>query len=312
MLTVKEIKLEGDFSWDGLIKESSTASFFQTKEWLKVWVKHFRGLPKILAVYEGDKLIGIVPLDISGGKVNFLGLNGVLGGQQVSDFGDIIAVSGREKEIWEKVLKEFKTEKLEFDFIRENSPSFKILQGSSTKVQEIDAAPYIELPDTWDEYLSALGRHDRHELRRKIRRGEEEGVTLSEFSGKSQECELFLQLMAQSSEQKKDFLSVQMESFFTDVINTFWEKKMLSLTFLKLAEKTIAAAMTFLFKNEILLYNSGLNKEFMHLSPGLILTANLIQNAIEKGRKRFDFLRGKERYKYDLGGKERKLYKITY
>ena len=73
----------------------------------------------------------------------------------------------------------------------------------------------------------------------------------------------------------------------------------------------IAAVIVFLFNNQMLLYNSGFDPQYQSISPGLILKSYMIKQAIEEGKSRFDFLRGGERYKYDLGGKERKLYKVT-
>jgi CelD/BcsL family acetyltransferase involved in cellulose biosynthesis len=47
------------------------------------------------------------------------------------------------------------------------------------------------------------------------------------------------------------------------------------------------------------------------LSVGLLNKALCIKQAIEEGRNAFDFLRGPERYKYDLGGTDRLLYRIA-
>jgi len=113
------------------------------------------------------------------------------------------------------------------------------------------------------------------------------------------------------SEQKRNFLSKEMRSFFSELIKTFYPGQ-LSLSFLENGAFKIAASLTFLFKDEVLLYNSGFDPQYSYLSPGLVLKAYLIRKSIEEGKKRFDFLRGGEKYKYDLGGKERKLYKVTF
>ena len=47
------------------------------------------------------------------------------------------------------------------------------------------------------------------------------------------------------------------------------------------------------------------------LSVGLINKAYAIREAIEAGRRRFDFLKGAERYKYSLGGQDRAIYRIV-
>ena len=36
-----------------------------------------------------------------------------------------------------------------------------------------------------------------------------------------------------------------------------------------------------------------------------------IKNAIEAGKATFDFLRGGERYKYELGAEDRYVYRLT-
>lgn len=186
------------------------------------------------------------------------------------------------------------------------------------KIEESDVSPYIELPNTWEEYLTSLDRHDRHELRRKIKRLEEEGafkvchaMPAGRQDGEPSDIDEFFRLMSLSNDQKRDFLTREMKSFFRDIFATFWPKKLMYLCFMKLDRVNIAASLLFDFRGEILLYNSGYDPAYGKLSPGFLLKAFLIRNAIEEKKKKFDFLRGSERYKYDLGGKEQKLYTLT-
>src|SRR5207244_10893796 len=53
--------------------------------------------------------------------------------------------------------------------------------------------------------------------------------------------------------------------------------------------------------------NSGFAPEAASLSPGLVLLSHLIRDAIARGRARFDFLRGEERYKLELDRKSTRL-----
>ena len=341
MLTCRDISLEDDFDWERLISDSNTASFFQTKDWLKLWMEHFGGEAEILGVFDGNNLVGIAPLLIKKEKISFLGITNVLGNELVSDFGDIIAKKGREKEVWEIVLDVIlrtsnastpesirekdsgqdgyrtvtrqarMTKVLELNFVTEDSPSFHILKRLGGKVEAVDTAPYIDLPRSWEDYLGSLDRHDRHELRRKMRRLDEEGAIKIYYQGEEDDIEEFIRLMSLSNEQKRNFLSPKMQSFFKEIISIFYPLKRLELCFLRLSGENIAATLSFVFNNEVLLYNSGFNQKYAYLSPGLLLKSFLIKEAIEKRRTRFEFLRGGERYKYDLGAKERKLYKIS-
>jgi CelD/BcsL family acetyltransferase involved in cellulose biosynthesis len=67
--------------------------------------------------------------------------------------------------------------------------------------------------------------------------------------------------------------------------------------------------MAFDYNGTVYLYNSGYDQEQSQLSVGILSKAFLIKDSIERGRKKFDFLKGGERYKYHLGGREVQLQK---
>ena len=310
------IKVFQDFSevediWESLVPKSQTATLFQTFEWQKNWWEHFgKGKIWLLEIKEGEELIGLASFEEKDGVLNFLGTNKVLGRELVTDYGDIVAKRGKEEGCWRKILEFFKIPK-DFHFIREESQSLEVLGKLGGKVEVEDRAPYIDLPSTWEEYLMSLSRKSRHELRRKMRKFETAGLSQTCLSQNYHgDITEFFALFKQTSGEKREFLTTQMSDFLKSLGEIFLPRGILELCFLELEGKKTAATLSFVFKNETLLYNSGFDQEFTSLVPGLILKAQLIKRAIEEGRSRFDFLRGKERYKYDLGGKDQKLYRI--
>lgn len=313
MLICREIQFNDADFWNELINKSITATFFQTQEWLELWMKHFEGNPYILGVFENDLPIGIAPLDRNGQRLEFLGTSKVLEKELVSDYGDIIAIKGKEKEVWESLFSFITKQQLEISlpFVRENSPSFSYLEKKIPTKEKTDVAPQILLPSSWDEYLVLLNRHNRHELRRKIKKMgvSKENILLSTCS--QEDIVQFFTLMTGSSDEKAAFLTDPMKIFFKEVISFFYEKKCLELVFLKIEGKIIAGALLFFFGNDVLLYNSGFDTMYYQMAPGYILTALLIERAIEDKKSRFDFLRGDERYKFDLGAKPVNLYTFT-
>jgi CelD/BcsL family acetyltransferase involved in cellulose biosynthesis len=311
------LKEDNNFSdWDDLIGKSRVSTFFQSTAWVNIWLKHFGGEPIIYYIYENNNLIGIAPLIRRNDKINLLGMTPVLGGELVSDHGDIIANSFSENLVWKEVLTKVKADnpklRIILDFIRNDSPSFAVLKELGGKQEQVDVSPIIDLPQTWEEYLAALDRHNRHELKRKIRRLEEEEIVKSCFLGDDREITEFFRLMALSNEQKRYFLSLEMKSFFENIIITFTKREELELSFLKKRDIYIAAVMVFYYNNHALLYNSGFDPTYSYLSPGLTLKAYMIKSAIETKKSHFDFLRGGEKYKFNLGAKERKLYRFTF
>ena len=55
----------------------------------------------------------------------------------------------------------------------------------------------------------------------------------------------------------------------------------------------------------------ALVEELRAVSPGLVLVAKLIERSMSEGMRRFDFLRGRERYKFDLGAEALPLHSMT-
>ena len=120
----------------------------------------------------------------------------------------------------------------------------------------------------------------------------------------------FFELMRASRDDKDEFLTPQMEGFFRDLVRTFAPLGMLHLGVLTLDGAEIA--MTLSFENEVgvYLYNSGYDPTYSYLSVGLVSKAMALEDAIERGKRRFDFLRGDEDYKRRLGGVDRELVRV--
>jgi CelD/BcsL family acetyltransferase involved in cellulose biosynthesis len=57
-------------------------------------------------------------------------------------------------------------------------------------------------------------------------------------------------------------------------------------------------------------YNSGYDPAWKHASPGLVLLGLSIEDAIKRGVKRYDFLRGTETYKFDWSNATRETVSV--
>lgn len=259
---------------------------FQTKEYLEVFKKHF--------CEEKDIIEGI--WEIYQDKLILLGMKPVLGGEEVTDYAqtDIKDLPQGYK-------------KIRLDYVREDSETFVNLQGDSLKVDKQEVAPYINLPKTWEEYLAGLKRKYRKELKRKIKRLETVGYQVIQEDNLAE----FVRLHRLSDLAKKKFMSESMAGFFQDVYRAKIPGWQASLSFLKIEDKYAAGIMSFESQDEYWLYNSGFDPEYSFYSAGVVLKALSIKKAIEDGKKKYDFLRGSERYKYELGAKDLQLYQVN-
>jgi CelD/BcsL family acetyltransferase involved in cellulose biosynthesis len=181
--------------------------------------------------------------------------------------------------------------------------------GLSTEVEEHEASAVLQLPSTFDEYLMSIGKKERHELRRKRRRFDNERgtATLERRAGRAA-VRLFADLHRLSSGDKGGFMTDPMEDFFL----ALHEQAGGVIDMLVDPSGDVASAV-FLFEsdNETYLYNSAFNPDVGHLSPGNVMLSHLIEQAIQQERRVFDFLKGRETYKYRLGAEERPLFRVS-
>ena len=72
----------------------------------------------------------------------------------------------------------------------------------------------------------------------------------------------------------------------------------------------LASFLTLEWDGTVGLYNSGFRPDAAALSPGLVLLTHVVRDAIERGRRRFDFLRGEERYKLDFEPRLEDVFRV--
>ena len=121
----------------------------------------------------------------------------------------------------------------------------------------------------------------------------------------------FFDLHKSSSVEKSQFLNNKRRRFIEEVSVKFAENKMLNLSFLDIDSNTVAACLGFETRDSYFLYNSGYDPEFSDLSVGIVATLYAIKNAIIRQNKIFDFLRGGEFYKYQLGAEDQYIFRLN-
>jgi CelD/BcsL family acetyltransferase involved in cellulose biosynthesis len=247
----------------------------------------------------------------------------ILGGRDVSDYLDVIAAAGQEKVVWQALLEHRAGERATWALysIRAASPTLTVVPtlvgavGLSAVVSREERCPVLDLPASWEAYLDGLPGKDRHELRRKMRRLERElpGARVRSHArpeGWDEAMSLFLRLHRASRTGKARFMDERMERFFRDATRALAAAGWARLWFLEGEGAPLAAFLCLEYGGVVGLYNSGFDPARARLSPGIVLLAHLIRDAIERGVPRFDFLRGEEPYKYAFGPAPEDLFTV--
>lgn len=302
--------------WKELQRNSPASSIFSSPEWSRVWWQHFASGARLWlgAVRHQGRTAGIAPLLVRDDTAYFIGSS------DVCDYLDFIIEPGSEETFFRWLLKSLISEnirRLDLAPLRPDSTVIASLKnlapGSGWHIEcsAEDVTVELDLPATWEEYLQILTGKQRHELKRKMRRLDEEGSLnyRSSTEANKQDVDVFLKLFRDSRQDKAAFLTPQIESFFRAVAATMAVQGHLRLNFLELNGAPVAATMCFDYKDTVYLYNSGYDPSYGWLSVGFISKALCIKESIQRGKKRFDFLKGGEAYKYHLGGRELPLYR---
>jgi len=101
-----------------------------------------------------------------------------------------------------------------------------------------------------------------------------------------------------------------MMSFFRLLAQRMAQQGFLKLSFLDIDQVPAAGVMCFDYGNTLFLYNNGYNPQFGSLSPGFLSKVYSIKDSIEKGKLRYDLLKGEEGYKKRLGSSPVPLYHL--
>jgi CelD/BcsL family acetyltransferase involved in cellulose biosynthesis len=313
----------GEAGWNRLVERCRAPVPFATWQFQTIWARAFaRGPLHLLAAQDGTgEWVGVLPLyeaSDPGGPVLRL-----VGGTDVADYLDLIAVAGREEEVWKALLPplaELAWHTVDLRPVPAGSPTAALLPnlaaaaGLTARVEVEERCPVIRLAESWDGYLAALSGKDRHELRRKLRRAEA-GRPRVEVARSPEAVGLlmadFLALHRRSKVGKARFMDEAMEAFFREVGAALAGAGRAALWMLWLDERPAAALFCLEQAGAVSLYNSGFDPEARAMSPGVVLIARTIQDAIARGFRWYDFLRGEEAYKYGFGAVPAEVLRLT-
>jgi hypothetical protein len=299
--------------WQALMPESSVDNAFVAPHIQRIWWRRFgSGFDlHMLSASDGPDTFGFAPLMSGEGTLSFIG------GDDLFDYHDFPVRRGSEQQFFGLLcdyLADLDWDTVELSSVPSCSPTLAFLpeaakaRGMNVELTSGQVTPVAVLPASWEQYVSGLSKKARHELRRKLRRLENADGSRQYVCGDDEiagSMEQFFRLMRSSSPDKDAFLGSERIGFFQDLAVELSARDEFRLYLLDYEGAPVAACICIDYGDSYFLYNSGYDPEFSALSVGLLNKALSIRDAIEQGKKSFNFLKGNERYKYDLGGLDR-------
>ena len=300
--------------WAALLDAAQPpAGLFVSPQLLSAWWEVFgdRYALDLTAVRDPDgALIGVLPLKREGAALS------PIGDPSVCDYLDVLAAPGRERAVLAALLCHLDAGRctaLDLPGLAEGSPTLAHLPalaaacGWQVRVDQEAVCPTVALPRGWDAYLAGLSGKQRREVRRKMRGLLDGGAAVElEVVDQPEQAESameeILRMMAASREDKAAFLTPQTAAFFRALGRNLAPTGWLRYYFLRLDGRRAAGVLCFDQRESLLLYNSGYDPQYRDLAVGLASKVLCVRDAIERGKRRVNFLRGDEPYKHQLGG----------
>jgi CelD/BcsL family acetyltransferase involved in cellulose biosynthesis len=313
--------------WEEILKQNPVRDAFLTWEWNYAWWQAYSASKELwlLTARNEDGLLGIAPLALIRKKRAGMQTRVLTSlGDESLDVGGFI------------VPHHIAQVQCAFvDFLISNQAAWDVLElneflqadAATTELKEClkqkGFAAYqqkrvhyfLPLNGTWQEYLGGISQNLRGDLRRKIRRMEQQGKLEYVHHQGSQISPQDMARVYEINQRGRHaslFKSTQERKFQDELRERMRLSGWLDLHLLFLNGKAVAYRSGFYFDKRIEDWRNAFDLDHFEFSPGKILLMFMIENAYKRGCEEVDFLRGDEDYKQRWKTSERDYLHLRF
>jgi CelD/BcsL family acetyltransferase involved in cellulose biosynthesis len=306
--------------WDELWSRCPQATPFQRPEWMFSWMQVFQPREPLLVEFRRDgALVGLAPLLIyESGSDRVLAFMG--GG--VSDYLDVLfdpAVTAEAVQLfWDLVLQLGNGEHAWNTLNLTDVPGASCLlvhTGRQWPERIDNACPILTLPAAKDSKPAIPFRQLRNLKNARNRLGRAGGGEI-EVAGRETLESLLSSVFRlhgrrwQNVGQCGVVSDNTVQRFHRKVAPLLLEKGILRIYGLRVRQQYIASLYTLFGSEAAYCYLQGFDPDFAWFSPGTQIIGAAIEDAVKEGKRKVDFLRGREAYKYHWGTQDEPTFRI--
>ena len=308
-------------AWEALEAADPECTPFNAFRWNEAWWARYGrpGALRVVVVEAAGRPVGIAPFHLAREiehrvlrvpTLRFLGS----GGDTSPDYLGVIAEPARREAVVARALDEvfrlpgWRTARLRD--VRAGS-ALDRLAATRFAAEPGTARPVAskrvlvaDLPGTWDEFRASLSTKRRKQLNHRRNRLERAGTARLSIASSSDEraraMDALIRLHRARWDTKDDpgkFRSEAYLDFHRTVVERFAATDELWLVTLELDGVIIGVLYLFRWRDELMFFQSGFDPEHEALSPGHVMFGWTYREAIERGLRRADMLKGEYRYK---------------
>lgn len=339
---ISVITTDDDFTslqptWQAIESADSEATPFNTFQWLSLWWKFYQSPEMEMHVVQfalNGEVVGIAPMYlINNVRYSFLKqreLRWMGSGADTSpDYLNVVCLSEHRTAVIEcfatYLIRCEDAARIRLSDIANPSELYAQLQKtlSSQKGQvhsSVTNTIFIsQLPDTWDEYRLALSRKRRKAINHRRNRLDQAGEWSLDICDSDEQRHAAVEALEELHRQRwvskgapGGFLSDGYINFHRSVIESFTKTDQLWLVTLSLNSEIIGVLYLFNWRGTLMFFQSGFSPDHEALSPGHVMLTYVMGEAIERGIKNIDLLKGDYPYKTVYAKEVRETSDIIY
>ena len=290
-----------DRGWNQLFLESPYATPFQSPAWINLWTRHFAKAENLHTVVlrEGLDIVGIYPLVRCFSPWRAMrpagtGPSDYLGPLQIDDR---TSLSESFRDAIENVGK---SHFLDLHQIPGDHP-FSSFISHDQRIEQARCL-VLDLPDSFEKYVTSLSKSLRYDVRRLEGKALKERNAIVEWVCEENASEFATQFFQLHKARWKSrglpgaFFGKN-EQFQQAWICEGVRTGNVIMNRLVCDGKSVGSVYAMKHGSTFYFYQAGMDPAASSLSPGTILVSKMIERAIESGCSTFDFMRGDEPYK---------------
>jgi len=301
--------------WEEIQAQGESRSPFMSWAWHRAWADADPEAvdAEALVLRSGNGVQAILPLltrNIRFHRVRVRALTWAIGDVACPDHLDVLATEAADVAALVPLLEELEWDVIVLSNLAPNAPVARRLaqamaaRGHATQCQPLWVCPYLELAGDWETYLKSVTRSRRQALRymeKNLRR--HHAVTITDYDGDRVEegwrrlVSLHERRWADQAGEGGAFRDPRVDRLHRRFAAELARRGQLWLTTLDVDGEPAAGWYGFTCDDTAYFYQSGRDPRWERESVGQVLLATMIRRAMERGLKRFDFLRGEDPYK---------------
>ncbi|MBZ9819393.1 GNAT family N-acetyltransferase [Mesorhizobium sp. CA4] len=294
--------------WWQLWSQSATATPFQSPAWLVPWWRTFSpGDLAMIVVWSAHDLVGLAPLylepHVSGRRLLPVGIS-------LSDYLDILCAPDQEAAVSAAIAEAALSLEWSQWILPDLPAGAASLRLGLTNVEESRASNHAACPVLSlhgdDVFASSVPARRRRQLRRAERAAQRRGrVAVGRYEA---DPKVFIDQLVRLHSARwagQGVLTDGAQEFHRRALPRLAANGLARCWLVEIGGTVAGAYYGFHHRDRAYAYLGGFDPAYAEESPGAILIGRAIAEAAREGAREFDFLRGRESYKYSWGAVDR-------